>query len=169
MKQIIIDLTTEDQTIEITEDTELLGLAVLRNKEQLTKLFDIVHNSPHLKSLSFIKAVVYDQARFDMEAKLIINKGAKLTDAYLKIDVLLMGKQATARAVPSLEITEDDVKGGHGATIGQLDQEQMFYLQSRGLNTKEAEQQLVTGFIQDLIEKVKEEADKQKLLKNLEN
>jgi len=153
MKQIILDLS-HDNTIEITEDTELLGLFIGKNDEKLVSRLDVIHNKPNLKSLTLIKAVVYDNSRFDLEGKLIIRKGAKFTDAYLKIDVLLMDEDATARAVPSLEITEDDVKGGHGATIGQLDAEQLFYLSSRGLSRKAAEKTLVEGFIQDLLQKV---------------
>ncbi len=126
---------------------------------------DIIHKKPHLKSLTLVKAVVYDKARFDLEGKLIIQKGAKLTDAYLRIDVLLMSEGATARAVPSLEITEDDVKGGHGATIGQVDAEQLFYLKNRGLSPEQSEKLLIEGFTLDLIQKVSNESDR-KLLRS---
>jgi Fe-S cluster assembly protein SufD len=163
MKQIILDLT-HDNTIEISEDTELIGLFIGKNSDKIVSRLDVIHKKPHLKSLTLVKAVVYDKARFDLEGKLIIQKGAKLTDAYLRIDVLLMSEGATARAVPSLEITEDDVKGGHGATIGQVDAEQMFYLTNRGLSAQQSEKLLIEGFVQDLLQKVKSEPDR-KLLK----
>ncbi|MCA9383849.1 SufD family Fe-S cluster assembly protein, partial [Candidatus Dojkabacteria bacterium] len=127
-----------------------------------TKL-DVIHKKPRLVSNTAIKAIVYDEAKFDMIGNLVIETGAKFTDAYLRIDVLLMNDEAKARAVPSLEITEDDVKGGHGATVGQVDLEQLFYLQSRGIEIAQAEQILVEGFVQELLDKVQSKQDLQKL------
>jgi len=164
MKQIILDLTKPDQTIEVTEDAELIGLFVGRGNKSLSSLLKVVHRKPHLNSLTSIKAIVYDDAYFDMEGMLVIETGAADTDAYLRIDVLLMSDEARARAVPSLEITEDSVKGGHGATVGQIDREQLFYLTSRGLPLAEAEALLVEGFVRELIERVADEAEQRKLL-----
>lgn len=154
MKKIILDLTEAKQVLEISEDTEIFGLFIGHGTEQIKGTLEIVHRKPDLKSLTLIKAVVYDQASFDLTGNLVIKKGAKLTDAYLRIDALMMSTESRARAVPSLEITENDVKGGHGATVGQVDQEQLFYLQSRGLNRNEAEEVLVEGFIADIKEKI---------------
>lgn len=167
MKQIILDLTKEYQAIEISEDTEVIGLFVGKSDRKLVSSLDIIHKKPNLTSLTKIKAVVFDKSRFDMTGNLIIETGARNTDAYLRIDVLLMDKTASARAVPSLEITEDSVKGGHGATVGQVDQEQLFYLQARGLNKKEAENTLVDGFISDVINMANTEEKKKILLKNI--
>lgn len=162
MKQIILDLN-KTQKIEITENTELLGLFIGHGDTKLLSRLDIIHKRPNLKSLTLVKAVCFDNSRFDMEGKLVIMKGAKFTDSYLKIDVLLMDENSSARAVPSLEITEDDVKGGHGATIGKVDSEQLFYLQTRGLSEATAKQILVEGFIQELVEKVGNKTQKQLL------
>lgn len=154
MKTKVIDLTIPDQIIEITEDTELLGLFIGRNDDLLSNKISVVHNSPNLKSLTRIKAVVYDKSRFDLEGLLIINKGAENTDAYLRIDVLIIGTKASARAIPSLEITEESVKGGHGATVGNIDEEHLYYLQSRGLSASMAEKMLVEGFIKDILDRI---------------
>ncbi len=157
MKKIILDLTKTKQAIEITEDTEIYGLFIGREKDMIQGTLEIIHRRPDLKSLTLIKAVVYDQASFDLTGNLVIEKGAKFTDAYLRIDALMMSTESRARAVPSLEITENDVKGGHGATVGQVDQEQLFYLQSRGLTRASAEEVLVEGFIADIREKISAE------------
>lgn len=154
MKTKVIDLTIPDQIIEITEDTELLGLFIGRNDDLLSNKISVVHNSPNLQSLTRIKAVVYDKSRFDLEGLLIINKGAENTDAYLRIDVLIIGTKASARAIPSLEITEESVKGGHGATVGNIDEEHLYYLQSRGLSASMAEKMLVEGFIKDISDRI---------------
>lgn len=163
MKQILLDLTKKEKTVEITEDSEVFGLYVGRGEEKLESILEVVHKKPELQSITTIKAIVYDKAHFDMIGNLVIETGAHNTDAYLRIDVLLMDKEASARAVPSLEITEDSVKGGHGATVGQVDKEQLFYLRSRGLSETEAENMLVHGFVQELLDKIDDKQQRDKL------
>ena len=151
MKTKTIDLTKSSEII-IEEDTKIVALFIGKENAELTSVIDFVHNKPNLNSDITIKAVLYDRSRFDIEGNLIINKGAKNTDTYLKIDVLMMSEKASARAVPSLEIEEDEVKGGHGATVGEVDQDQIFYLMSRGLSRDDAEEVLVEGFIGNISE-----------------
>lgn len=154
MKKVVLDLTKPDQEIVISEDTEIYGVFVGRNSQKLKTELRVIHNKPNLRSLTIVKAVVYDESEFDMLGNLIIQTGAKFTDAYLRLDALIMSETAKARVVPSLEITENDVKGGHGATVGQVDSEQLFYLQSRGLSRKKAEDLLVEGFLGDIIVRI---------------
>lgn len=94
-----------------------------------------------------IKAVLWDSSFFDLEAILKVNKGAKNTNTYLKIDCLMMSDKARARVIPSLEIMEDAIKSGHGATVSHVDPMQIYYLQSRGLTKKQAEGMIVEGFL----------------------
>lgn len=154
MKKIILDLTKPKQEVLITEDSEIYGVFMGHGQEKLTTEITIRHKKPNLKSLTMIKAVVFDKSVFDITGNLVIDKGAKFTDAYLKLEALIMSRDAMARVVPSLEITENDVKGGHGATVGQVDQEQLFYLQSRGLSTDQAENELVKGFLGEITTKI---------------
>lgn len=154
MHKIILNLEKPNQEILITEDSEIYGVFIGRNKDKLTTNLTIKHQKPNLKSLTIIKAVLFDEAYFSITGNLVINKGAKHTDAYLKLETLIMSSSAMARVIPSLEITENDVKGGHGATVGPVDQEQIFYLQSRGLSEKQAEKVLVDGFLSDIIKKI---------------
>lgn len=165
MKQLIIDVTN-NQEIEITEDTQILGLYLGKNNQKVNAQIKIIHKKPNLHSSTLIKTVLFDQAEFNLLGDIIIKKGAYLTDAYLKMDVLIMSPNAKATAVPSLEITENNVKGGHGATISRLDPEQIFYLQTRNLQKKEAESVLVEGFILDLIRKITDLNVQKKLLKS---
>lgn len=167
MNQIILDLTKSYNKVEITNDTEIIGLFVGKTDDCVQGKLDVVHKLPNLRSLTTIKAVVFDKARFDLSGNLIIAKGANQTDAYLRIDVLMMSKDAFARAVPSLEVMEDSVKGGHGATIGQVDQEQLFYLKTRGLDQHQAENILVEGFVNDLITTVTDPQVKSRFIKML--
>lgn len=155
MKKIIIDLKQDHHEIEINEDCEVMGVFIGKENDRVSTEIKIIHKEPNLKSNTIIKAVVYDKSSFDAKADLIIQKGAKFTDAYLRIDALIVSEDATARVIPGLEITENDVKGGHGATVGMLDKEQLFYLQSRGIEKDVAEEILVEGFLADLLTKMK--------------
>jgi len=150
MKTIVVDLTKPYQEIEIIEDTEILGLFEGHGDDQIKASLDIVHKKPHLTSRVAIKAVVFNQAKFDLEAKMVIEKGATQTDSYLKVDALMMSDGAKARAVPSLEIYEDNVKGGHGATVGQVNKDQIHYLRSRGFSEQAAEELIVDAFIVEI-------------------
>jgi len=145
--KIKIDLKLKDNLIEIKEDTEITEVLIARNSDEIKSRIEFIHKRPNLKSRINIKVVVFDQARFDLEGILKIYKGAKGTDTYLKINCLIMGERAYARAIPSLEIQESDVKAGHGATIGYLDAESMYYLKSKGLDRLTTEKLLVEAFL----------------------
>lgn len=147
MKKTEIKVKNLKGTIEITEDVEIVVRYIGKGEDSFSSKVAFIHRKPNLRSKISIKAVMYDRSQFDLEALLKIDKGAQNTDAYLKIDCLLLGDDATARAVPSLEINEDEVKGGHGATIGHLDYEQLYYLKSKGLSSLEAQEMLVEAFL----------------------
>ena len=147
MKTIEIDFTIPEQVIEITEDTQVVGKFVGRDEQAIKSKITFLHKKSGLHSRVNIKAVVFDKSKFDFEGLLKIEKGAVGTDTYLKIDCLVMDNNAYARAIPSLEINESEVKGGHGATIGYLDPSQIYYLKSHGLDSKSAEEILVDAFL----------------------
>lgn len=148
MKEKVIKLIEDEQTLEITEDVVLKALYVGRGSTSLKTKLNIIHRLPGLQSRVHIKAVVFDSARFDFEGVLRIDRGATGCDTYLKVDCLVVGENACARAVPSLEIQESEVKGGHGATIGYLDEMMIHYLNARGIGRNECEKLLVDAFIQ---------------------
>jgi Fe-S cluster assembly protein SufD len=151
MQRKVIDWQNLPETLTVDEDLELVGVFVGRNSDEIKEKLRIVHTKPGLTSRVTLKAVLYDQSKFNVEAILAIDKGASGTDTYLKMDVMLLSDQATARAVPSLEIHEDAVKGGHGATVGMVDAEQMHYLVARGLSRAQAEALLVEAFLGEFV------------------
>lgn len=153
MREILLDLTKPQSDIIVTEPTQIFGVFVGTAADEILTTVNIIHNKPELQSLTLVKAVLFDNSKFDFSGNLIINKGSKHTDTYLKASVLMLSKTAQARAVPSLEIMENDVKGGHGATVGQVDQEQLFYLASRGLSLSAARDLLIRGFLEDIMSK----------------
>jgi len=147
MRKRNINLTNDNQLIEIIEDSEYNIIYVGSENSDLKARIQIVHKLPNLKSRINIKSIVLNNAKFDLEGILKIEKGAYNTDTYLKIECLIVGDNAYARAIPSLEIKESAVKGGHGATIGYIDQNQLDYLYSKGLDKITSENLLISGFI----------------------
>lgn len=147
MKTIEIDFTIPQQTIEITQDCHIIGKFVGKGEDSVKTKITFLHKLPGINSRVDIKAVVFDKSKFDFEGLLKIEKGAVATDTYLKIDCLVVSDQAFARAIPSLEINESEVKGGHGATIGYLDPTQIYYLKSHGLDSSSAEKILIDAFL----------------------
>ena len=83
-----------------------------------------------------------------------VEKIAQRTDSYQSNKNLLLGTEARADSIPKLEILADDVKCSHGATVGPVDKEQLFYLNCRGLNLKEAEELIVRGFFVQILDDI---------------
>ncbi len=127
---------------------DVLGALVVRGKQKLE--VDVVthHKAANTSADTFIRAVVYDSSKVKLSGLIKIDDGAQKTNAFLKENVLLMSKNAQADAIPNLEIEADDVKASHAATIGKIDEEQIFYLMSRGLTRKKAEEMIVEGFLE---------------------
>jgi len=94
-----------------------------------------------------VRGVVFDQASVAFKGLIDIRKGAKNAKAFLRADALLLGDRAHADLIPSLTIKENDVQAGHGATVGRINDEHLFYLMSRGLPREKAVQLLVHGFL----------------------
>jgi len=115
------------------------------------------HTVPETKGHFYVKAVMFDQSLVDYKGNIIIEKPAQLSDSYLAHHTMLLSDQSRARSIPALEIEADDVKAGHAATIGKVEEELMFYLCSRGVPPKEAEQMLIEGFFAEYVRMVPDE------------
>ncbi|HEY7126197.1 MAG TPA: Fe-S cluster assembly protein SufD [Ktedonobacterales bacterium] len=103
---------------------------------------------------TLFKGVVDDDARVDFEGLIKVAPGAQQTNSYLSDHTLLLSDQARAESIPSLEIAANDVKASHGATTGQIDAEQLFYLMCRGVPEEEARRLIVQGFFEPVLEKI---------------
>ena len=112
------------------------------------------HAAPHAHSDLLYKGALTDSARSVFRGLIRVMPGAQLTDAYQTNRNLLLSKDASATALPNLEIAADDVRCSHGATIGQVEERQMFYLMSRGLSKQQAERLLVLGFFDEVLGKL---------------
>ena len=114
----------------------------------------MLHNVGHCNSTQVIKGVASDAARVAFDGKIIVKKDAQKTTAHLKNKNLLLSSEAVVDTRPALEIYADDVKCSHGATVGFLDQDALFYLRSRGIFEKEARQLLIQSFVNEILDEM---------------
>lgn len=106
-----------------------------------------VHISPETVSNISVRGVVRDSAKATVDGLVKIEKGAIKSDSNISAHILLLDKGARARADPKMEILNNDVSAKHSASVGEIDDEQIFYLMSRGMSEKEAKETIVEGFL----------------------
>jgi Fe-S cluster assembly protein SufD len=112
------------------------------------------HQAPHCKSDFLYKAALQDQSRTVWRGMIKVDKGASKTDGYQRNDNLLLSRTARADSIPGLEINHDDVRCTHGSTSGKVDEELIFYAQCRGYTRKEAIRMIVSGFFQQIFDRI---------------
>ena len=112
------------------------------------------HIAPNTTSDFAFKGALRDEATAVWRGMIRVEEGAQKTNAYQENRNLLLSKTAHADSIPGLEIMANDVRCTHGATLGQVDREQLFYLMARGLSRQEAERLIVRGFFQDVLDRV---------------
>jgi Fe-S cluster assembly protein SufD len=127
--------------------TNLYGVFPGNGEQHADTQTSIDHASPHGISHEWYRSLLSANARGVFNGKVIVRPDAQKINAYQQNDTLLLSEKARMDTKPQLEIFADDVRCSHGATIGQLDEQQLFYLQSRGLNEAEAQNILLWGFI----------------------
>jgi Fe-S cluster assembly protein SufD len=110
-----------------------------------------IHTAPNTTSDLLVKTVLSDHASSFYDGGIRIEKSAQKSDAYQKNENLLLSDHAFAESKPSLEILANDVRCSHGATMGPINEEQLWFLTSRGISKKQAEELIVAGFIQDAL------------------
>jgi Fe-S cluster assembly protein SufD len=114
----------------------------------------IDHAKPHCESHEIYKGMLDDHSRGVFTGKIFVRQDAQKTDAKQTNQILLLSDNATINTKPQLEIYADDVKCTHGATVGQLDEESLFYLRTRGIAREDARAMLVHAFASDIIDRV---------------
>ncbi len=134
--------------------SEMLGLYLADGDQHVDHHTLQLHRAPHTNSDLLFKGALWGRSRSAFSGLIKVAKGAQRTDAYQKNRNLLLSPDARADSLPNLEIEADDVRCSHGATIGQADELQLFYLRSRGLSRAEAERLLVLGFFEEVLARV---------------
>jgi Fe-S cluster assembly protein SufD len=133
-------------------ECELFGLYVTDGRQHVDNHTRVDHRRPHGTSHEFYKGVLAGRSRAVFNGVVYVHPGAQKTDAQQANHNLLLSREAEIDTKPQLEIYADDVKCSHGATVGQLDENQMFYLRSRGIPEATAAGMLTYGFAHDLVE-----------------
>lgn len=124
---------------------------------------DIRHNQPGARSRQRVRLVVDNRATGTFLGRIAVARDAQLTDAEQSARALVLKRTATANLKPELEIFADDVKCAHGCTVGELDKAALFYLQSRGIPTAEAESLLTRAFVADAFTGLEDSATREAL------
>jgi Fe-S cluster assembly protein SufD len=136
-------------------EATLDGLYVGTGRQHLDHHTELDHRSPRCRSDQYYKGMLDDQARAIFNGKVIVREGAMLTEARQLNKNLLLSTAAKVDTRPQLEILADDVKCAHGATVGQLEEDELFYLASRGIPPGRAKALLTYGFAEDLISRLR--------------
>jgi Fe-S cluster assembly protein SufD len=131
------------------------GLFLADKWQHIDNFVNVEHAAPNCTSNQLFKGVLDDMSTGAFNGRILVNPDAQGTVAYQKNNNILMTDDAKMDTKPQLEIYADDVKCSHGATVGQLDENALFYLQSRGINKREARQMLMFGFAHEVIQNIK--------------
>lgn len=147
-------------------ETELCGMVIADKKQQVDNFTSVLHNMPNCHSNELFKYVLDDVSKGAFTGRLYVAKDAQKTRAYQTNRNILLNRTAKMRTKPQLEIYADDVKCSHGATIGQLDEQAMFYMRTRGIPYEEARLLLMFAFTADVIDNIRIPAlaDRMKML-----
>jgi Fe-S cluster assembly protein SufD len=129
----------------------LNGLSVLTGRQHMDYHTTIDHARPHCESRELFNGIFRDHARGVFNGRIVVRPGAQQTDSKQTNNNVLLSRDARADSQPQLEIYADDVKCTHGATIGPLDADAVFYLQARGVPADEARHLLTYGFAADIL------------------
>ncbi len=135
-------------------ETRMDGVVVARGRQLIDNHTRLDHAEPNGTSVETYRQVVADNATCVFSGKIVVALDAQRTDAHQTSKALLLSPHATMNSKPQLEIFADDVKCTHGATVGQIDEEALFYLQSRGIPAPQAQAMLVEAFAGEVLRQV---------------
>jgi Fe-S cluster assembly scaffold protein SufB len=145
-------------------EVEVYGIFYGRDSATLKKSVKVVHKGRNTRANVFACGVVVDRSFLDFSGMLRVEHGAKGTRTFFRANLMILSPRASAYTFPGLEIEENDIsQGGHAATIGKVNEEQLFYLMSRGLGENEAKKIVIQGFFEPVLNAI--EASEQTTLR----
>jgi Fe-S cluster assembly protein SufD len=143
------------------------GAFVVSGQDEANIVTIVDHRAPGGQTRELVKGVAAGRGHGAFQGTVIVREGAQKTDAHQLSRNLLIGSRAAIDTKPQLEIYADDVKCSHGASIGDLDEAALFYLQARGIPTEEARHMLIDGFLREVVETVEDFTTRVHLLRRL--
>ncbi len=139
------------------------GVFLGKGKEHIDFTTNMYHNTENTTNEVLVDGILKDESTSVYRGLIRIEKEAQKTYSYLANHILKLGDKTLANSIPSLKIEANDVKASHGATVGQIDEEHLFYLMARGLSREEAERLVVEGFFEPVIQKIPLEELREKI------
>lgn len=133
----------------------------LQANEYVDHHVDVLHQASNSTSSMLYKGILENKSRAVFNGRLYVEKGTQKISAYQANHNLLLSQLAEVYSKPELEIYADDVKCKHGASTGQIDKESLFYLQSRGIKHEDAQRMLLSGFIEEVLQRVTQDRQAQ--------
>ena len=144
-------------------EANVYGAYVCGGEEKVRIAVDMYHDVPHCNSRQLFKGIAGGTSRVDFYGKIIVAQDAQRTEAYQENHNILLTDGAKVDTKPQLEIYADDVKCSHGATIGRLNEEEQFYMRSRGISLEDAKVLQMISFIAPVLEIIQEESEREQL------
>ena len=150
-------------------EANVYGAYVCGGDEKVKIAVDMYHDVPHCNSRQLVKGIAGGTSRVDFYGKIIVAQDAQRTEAYQENHNILLTDGAKVDTKPQLEIYADDVKCSHGATIGRLNEEEQFYMRSRGISLEDAKVLQMISFIAPVLEIIKDESEREQLAVRFED
>ena len=149
-------------------EANIFGAYVCGAQENVRIAVDMHHDLPHCNSRQLFKGIAGGTSRVDFYGKIIVAQDAQRTEAYQENHNILLSDGAKVDTKPQLEIYADDVKCSHGATIGRLNEEEQFYMRSRGITLEDAKVLQMISFIAPVLENIPDESYRESLASQFE-
>jgi Fe-S cluster assembly protein SufD len=148
-------------------EANIYGAYICGGNEKVRFAVDIHHDVPHCNSRQLFKGIAGGSSRIDFYGKIIVAQDAQRTEAYQENHNILLSDDAKINTKPQLEIYADDVKCSHGATIGRLNEEEQFYMRSRGITLEDAKVLQMISFIAPVLEAIPDPAQRDEVAASL--
>ena len=163
------DIALDVELIGEGAEANIYGAYVCGADERVKIAVDMHHKVPHCNSRQLFKGVAGGSSRVDFYGKIIVAQDAQRTEAYQENHNILLSDNAKVDTKPQLEIYADDVKCSHGATIGRLNEEEQFYMRSRGITLEDAKVLQMISFIAPVLEAIPGAAQREEVAAQLED
>ena len=150
-------------------EANIYGAYVCGGEEKVKIAVDMYHEVPHCNSRQLFKGIAGGSSKVDFYGKIIVAKDAQRTEAYQENHNILLTDGAKVDTKPQLEIYADDVKCSHGATIGRLNEEEQFYMRSRGISLEDAKVLQMISFIAPVLENIHDAKEREDISSRLED
>ena len=167
MPGVSVDLKFNVKLVGEGAEANIYGAYVCGGDEKVKIAVDMHHDMPHCNSRQLFKGIAGGSSKVDFYGKIIVAQDAQRTEAYQENHNILLSDDARVDTKPQLEIYADDVKCSHGATIGRLNEEEQFYMRSRGITLEDAKVLQMISFLAPVFENIQDTDERERLTEHL--